>query len=613
MPTNPSARRRRPAPSLPAPEPDLKVTIEEDATKAASIATDEQTTGDTWNDGIKGQATTAGAATNTPAADTAGDRSIRTAIAILVLELTLGMLAVSGLLLPLLATLVLALSPLYPILSLLGVLYLTFRLVYAVCQDLLWPLTGLCTALRILLAVCLPILALVCFAFFILLRSLVIIIFGIILGMLKPDERLGTFLVAFYQTLSRWFLELSNVFYPVFDSLSKPLKRLGRIGRWLLIAYTVWLGVTYTASFVFDHHEDALSTVVCATPYIAPQLILCEPRALDLLAGITLPRKRLADAGRRARGEHNLWQQMYRYRLALKSLGSHIKISHTISKERKLELDEPLALLGDRTETISKYVTIQPRSVLAVTSSANILYSRLLNEFTKLLRTTVGTMKLADDDNANLLDAFAQRTQVQFLQKTETVLDRVLARIHPLAGLKPANETPLRELKRSIKSTEKFCTERINELLGDADVLLTLLHNIRADFDRVKDIALKELGDTPAPTRVLQDLWVHAGWMKKMRGEAQGYEKLLGEIPSCYDVTSAMVRDIQSTLLQAKAGMELVNSPRIADALLETYPPHRIVTTLRKSAGMLEASKESIETTGTRTAKVIAKQKKGGG
>jgi hypothetical protein len=73
-----------------------------------------------------------------------------------------------------------------------------------------------------------------------------------------------------------------------------------------------------------------------------------------------------------------------------------------------------------------------------------------------------------------------------------------------------------------------------------------------------------------------------------------------------------MVRDIQSSLLQAKAGMELVASPRIVDALLETYPPHRIVTTLRKSAGMLVASEESIEGMGTRTAKVIAKQKRGG-
>ena len=219
-------------------------------------------------------------------------------------------------------------------------------------------------------------------------------------------------------------------------------------------------------------------------------------------------------------------------------------------------------------------------------------------------------MKSRDDNNANLLDTFTQHTHVQLLQKTETVLDRVLAAIHPLAGLKPANATPLWVLKRSIKTAEKFCTGEINELLGDADALLTLLHNVRVNFDRVKGIVIMELGDTSAHTRVLQDLWVHARWVKEMGGEAEEYVKLLGEIPGCYDVANAVVRDIQSSLLQAKAGMEFVDSPRIADALLKTYPPHRIVTTLRESAEILEASKERLKGK-SRLAEIIAHERKG--
>ena len=215
MPTNPSARRRRPSPSLLAPEPELKGTIEIDADKAASVAKDKQTMDDTRNDGIEGQATTARTATNTPATDTAGDRSIRTVIAILVLiglGLAMCVLPSSGLLLPLQATLVLALSPLYPILSLLGVLYLTFRLVYAVCQDLLAPLKTLYTVLRLFMAVWMRILVLVSFCFYIFLKSLVLVIFGIILGMSEPDQRLETFLMAFYQSLLRRILGLSHTF-----------------------------------------------------------------------------------------------------------------------------------------------------------------------------------------------------------------------------------------------------------------------------------------------------------------------------------------------------------------------------------------------------------------
>ncbi|EAQ84857.1 predicted protein [Chaetomium globosum CBS 148.51] len=125
---------------------------------------------------------------------------------------------------------------------------------------------------------------------------------GNFLHYISTYQCLPTSLRAFLQTLLRWLCKLHNAPPRVarwLGSPSNPLKPLGRVCRWPLIAYAAWLGVTYTTLLVYYHRRDALSTVVCATPYVVPQLVLCQPLGLptpDLLAGIPQARGGFAGA-----------------------------------------------------------------------------------------------------------------------------------------------------------------------------------------------------------------------------------------------------------------------------------------------------------------------------
>lgn len=276
-----------------------------------------------------------------------------------------------------LAALVLALAPLYSVLSLLGVLYLTSRLVYTVLQDLLKLLeTRMLQEVQVVLITYWMVLlwaATIGMPFIAsgLLKDLFRYYFRSMFG--TTYQRLPTSLRALFQTLSRWLSRLPNIFYllhcSLLDSLTygvlysppEPLKRLGRACRRLLISYTAWLGFTYTILFVFYHRRDALSTVVCATPYVAPQLVLCQPLGLptpDFLAGITHPRGGLANAVRQVNQDYNLVRPMLGRQISttLVVLSSYVETIH-LPGEDKLELRNAFGSLIEDTDTTVQYVT----------------------------------------------------------------------------------------------------------------------------------------------------------------------------------------------------------------------------------------------------------------
>lgn len=197
-------------------------------------------------------------------------------------------------------------------------------------------------------------------------------------------------------------------------------------------------------------------------------------------------------------------------------------------------------------------------------------------------------------------------------QETAAVLDRVLAAIHPLAGLIPDNSHG-REVQSLIKSTEGDFAERIDRLLYKADALLIVLHNIHTHLGQIENstISMKELGNT-STRAVLRDLWVSVMGKRKVKTEAKGYKKLLGEIPLFYDMANAVVQDVNISLLKAKADMkslDLLARIRVK-ILLEVYPPHLIATALRRSAETLEESTQKVKGRRIRIAQVIAKGKK---
>lgn len=253
-----------------------------------------------------------------------------------------------------------------PILSLLGVLYLTLRLIYTVYQDFsrmlrISPisLAGLLLGLYLFR---LWILLLGYLGMGYLLRYLFLrfrYIFGSMFS--TTYQRLPTSVRAVFQTLSRWFLGLPGFLYPLFCSLSRSLKRFGRVYQWLLVAYAAWLGFTYTASFIFYHHQDALSTVVCATPYVPSQLVLCQPpgpSTPDLLVGITLPRGGLADAMRRVGQGHSPAHQISDRQIskALVALSAHVETSQLSGKD-KVEFGKGFRPLIEEPDTAAQYVT----------------------------------------------------------------------------------------------------------------------------------------------------------------------------------------------------------------------------------------------------------------
>jgi hypothetical protein len=139
-------------------------------------------------------------------------------------------------------------AALYPVLYLLGSVYHISRLLYALCQDLLKILHPTPGPLRVVHQDLLTLLKLFLYP----VRRLFNFIY----------QHLPTSLGTFSKRLPRRFSGLANIFHRY---------------RWLLVAYVTWLSFTYTVSFAFEYREDALSTIVCATPYVGPQLVLCQP------------------------------------------------------------------------------------------------------------------------------------------------------------------------------------------------------------------------------------------------------------------------------------------------------------------------------------------------
>ncbi|KAK3294963.1 uncharacterized protein B0H64DRAFT_402139 [Chaetomium fimeti] len=584
MPNKPSTRRRRPPPSPPkAPQRNSTGTIGVHGGEAASATADEQTTDSAGDDKIKGQDATGGMETSMTVTNTTIDHPRGNVLsglakffprALVLLGLLLTFLPlpsfVSPALRPLQKFLVTVMAALSQVLSLLGFWYLTLRLLSAVPQDLLTLLGILRPVLWPLEVIYQDVLAFLGF-----LSRLILRLFNAL------DQRLPMPLRAFFRTLLRWFSELPEVLPPI-----------GRFCRQALIAYTVWLGFTYTVSFALENDQDALSTVLCATPYVGSQLVLCQPPGLsklwgpDLLAGISLPREGLADAARRVGRDHSLAREMLDHHGAIRDL--RIRVATSESQVR---------------------YELSPHPHL--TTSANALYSRLLAGFTASVNHSVDVMKMLDKYIIEVLHKVARDAEVQ-PQETETLLSSMVAALRPLAGI-PRSQSPGWEVKRVLKATAKQFEERINRLINEADAVLIALDDIYFDLDTIRDLAGRGLGKTPTYD-ILEDLWVFVMRKIDVEVENKGHGKLLRDITRFYDVANGMVRDIKGSLLEAQAGVASFNYARVyARTLLETYPPHVIAATVRSSMERLEASTQKFDGRGTRIAEVIAEKEKKAG
>lgn len=362
MPANPSIRRRRASPASPTVrQRALEDTVGVDGDKTTPAATvedntdeqttDKQTTDGTSGDehGTKGLAATTGMETNIPAINTPshglhGDmpssltKLVTRALVLLAFFSPFLRLPafVSPVVRPLKTPFLVLMVALYPVLYLLGSLYFISRLLYALCQDLSSALHPTPGPLRVVRQDLLTLLDLLLYP----IRRLFNFIY----------QHLPTSLKTFSHTLPHRFSGLPNIF---------------RRYLWLLIAYVTWLAFNYTFSFALKYRQDALLTVVCATPYVGLQLVLCQPpgsstpRGPDLFGRIALPREKLADTAVRVGRGHGPFQ-MFNHYGALGDLEIFIDLSD-LSKERKIELDKPLGLIIDDTSTTIKYVTSDSR------------------------------------------------------------------------------------------------------------------------------------------------------------------------------------------------------------------------------------------------------------
>jgi hypothetical protein len=187
----------------------------------------------------------------------------------------------------------------------------------------------------------------------------------------------------------------------------------------------------------------------------------------------------------------------------------------------------------------------------------------------------------------------------------------MLAAIHPVTGLVP-DKLPGQKVKLSVECSENELAKDIDQLLNEADTLLTVLHKINTNLNTIRKTATKELSDTSS-FNILQDLWILVIRKKDINGQTNREKRLLGEITRLYDVTNGMMRDISSWLLQAKASIKSYRITQFrTNTFLELYPPHVIAATLRRSMEMLEASTQKVDGRGTRIAEVLPKRKRKG-
>ena len=181
-------------------------------------------------------------------------------------------------------------------------------------------------------------------------------------------------------------------------------------------------------------------------------------------------------------------------------------------------------------------------------------------------------------------------------QKTPPTLpDKILSAISPFSAfsLGKADDTE-EQVKYLFLVNAVKISDRVKLLLDDSFELGHSLDNIQETLDRLKELAIDEVGDLPSMD-VLTALWTRLAHADDYE-EYESHTSLLTDMTQFYESASSVMKETTSGLNRVEAELEEFRDDFATPGLtLKNHPLEVIIALLRNSGERLEAGKRKLE------------------
>lgn len=194
-------------------------------------------------------------------------------------------------------------------------------------------------------------------------------------------------------------------------------------------------------------------------------------------------------------------------------------------------------------------------------------------------------------------DAYAIRTlegMKNRQQQIPTLSEKIISLLGPFSAFEASNTRREKELRDVFLSTSTRILGKIKLLLANSFELGHDLLSIKQTLDRIKELAIDEVGDTPQ-LDVLRALWIRLARANDYK-RYKSHGSLLADITDFYHSSADMMAETVVALNRMEAELiEFRNDFATPGLILEEQPLEVSIDLLRKSMDRLESGRMRLE------------------
>ena len=213
-----------------------------------------------------------------------------------------------------------------------------------------------------------------------------------------------------------------------------------------------------------------------------------------------------------------------------------------------------------------------------------------MSRFTAKVSKSIDTVKDFDEYAVKALEGIAEQQQ-----NPSTLSSRIILAISPFAAFSIANKDYIEEqVKHIFIVTAARISDKVKLLIDDSFDLARNLNIIQEILDRIKELAVDEIGDVPQRD-ILSALWTRLARADDNE-QHKSHTSMLTDMTEFYEKSSYVMRETAAALNRVKTEMSGFRDDLSAPGLiLKENPLEVIIALLRKSGQLLEVGKTKLE------------------
>ncbi|KAI9671113.1 MAG: hypothetical protein M1831_005199 [Alyxoria varia] len=363
--------------------------------------------------------------------------------------------------------------------------------------------------------------------------------------------------------------DILNDIWTLIKSFAYLPRKLYPIAKWILLAYLMWLAISYPTVIIYRSIKTTIAPL-CDIPIIGPRIPLCslpfelQDRPVDG-SKMAKSQDELVVVGDQAGQNFDLARDMVGSEFAVRDL--HIRVMAS-NLSRKKELAREL-------ESLIRYTKQTAKG---------------LSRFTAKVGKLMDTVSTFDEYAAKALETIDERQH-----KVPSLSARIVQVFKPLAAFDVGNTEDFKvQVKDVFISTATRISSKVKLLTDDSFSNAHDLDNVQETLDRIKEIALDEIGDLPR-TNILGALWTRLAHADDYE-EQQSHTSLLTDMTVFYERSSYVMKETTAALNRVEAELsEFRDGFATPGLILKDYPLELTIALLRKSGHRLDAVRGNLE------------------